>query len=99
MITTIKANVIPTALGRVWSDDEKLRAALEKDPEIAFSYQPAGAGWPTQWNISVRYHDGPQGRITLIEGRMAGLRFGAELFRKLTGKEVDVDALLKTKAY
>lgn len=92
----VKAKLMnPSALGRVWTEDHRLREALERDPEIAFVYFPANAGWPAEWSISVRYHEGERDLIALVEGRAVGLRFGAELFRRLTGKEVDVSALLR----
>ena len=85
----VRAKVNKEALGRTWLDDAALRAALELDPEIVFIYTPRAAGWPDQW--AIKFHAaGVLYPLTLVEGRRAGLLFGAELFRRLTGKEVDL---------
>ena len=85
----VRAKVNKEALGRTWLDDAALREALERDPEIVFVYTPRAAGWPDQWAIKFRPHDRLD-TISLVEGRRAGLLFGAELFRRLTGKEVNL---------
>lgn len=87
----VKANANKEALGRVWTDDAALRDALSVNPELIFSAAEAYNGYPTEWCIFFR-RDGSL--LPLVAGRLSGLRFGAELFRKLTGKEVDVNALL-----
>jgi len=85
----VRAKVNKEALGRTWLDDAALRSSLELDPEIVFIYTPRAAGWPDQWAIKYNARS-TLAPITLVEGRRAGLLFGAELFRRLTGKEVDL---------
>ena len=81
----VSANLIaPHALGRVWTTDVALREALEASPRLVFVSGPDG--WVIQYRL--RTERGVVRTRTLCKGPVATKLFGAEMFRKLTGKEV-----------
>lgn len=79
---TVTAELMyPNALGRVWATDNALRTALVADPALTFSVI-GGLNW------TVSYKDVEGYPRTLCTGPMKTVLWGAEQFRKLTGKEV-----------
>lgn len=72
-------NLIVSTMGRVW-EDESLRAAFERGGSVVRFEVSDELGW------SIRYGTG--GCRKLAGGPAASVAWGAEQFRKLTGKEV-----------
>lgn len=82
-MTVLRGNVIPTAFGRVWTDDAVLRERLEFSPLLTFTTIKTDG--LTSWRIHYEFNGAQH---TLARGPGESVQFGAELFRKLTGREV-----------
>lgn len=81
---TVSAELMyPNALGRVWATDNGLRKAFLANPVLTFSVI-GGLNW------TISYKDVEGYPRTLCTGPMLSAIWGADQFRKLTGKEVEL---------
>lgn len=78
MNVILRGKLIPTAMGRTWMDDPELRKTLELHPLLTFTCDPYV--WAIRYEI-IHPHE-------LVSGPVRTRLFGAELFRKLTGREI-----------
>lgn len=78
MNVILRGQLIRTSMGRVWNDDPELRRALEFNPLLTFTCDEYV--WAIKYE-GIHTHE-------LVSGPFRTRLFGAELFRKLTGREL-----------
>lgn len=78
MNAILRGQLIHTSMGRVWNDDPELRNTLELHPLLTFFC--SNFGWSIKYGVASTHE--------LVSGPYSTWLFGAELFRKLTGREI-----------